>query len=79
MIKVSHPNGYTGILYGRSSMIIFDEHSNKLLHTGYSSVKTPRDLYRILESMPDLAGILPDIITDCVGIEEITEEEDKIQ
>lgn len=50
-IKVEHPNGYSGILYGKRSMVIFYE-GKEVLHTGFRGIKTKEGLYKLLEQMP---------------------------
>lgn len=54
VIKVEHPNGYLGILYGISSMSIYDEDGHEVLHTGSRNVQTETELYEVLEGMPNL-------------------------
>lgn len=64
VIKVEHPNGYLGILYGESSMSIYDESGHEVLHTGNRNVNTEAELNELLEGMPDFAEIMADIVLD---------------
>ena len=58
-IEVKHPNGYSGILYGKSSMVIF-YNGEEVLHTGFrnENIKTKEDLYKELERMPEFLKML---------------------
>jgi hypothetical protein len=53
-IKVEHPNGLSGILYGRSSLAIYDQYGHEILHTGSRNVNTEDELYDILEKTKEL-------------------------
>lgn len=70
-IKVEHPNGYSGVLYGRSSMSIYDPQGCEVLHTGSSTVKTEKELY-------DVLGKVPELIKAFKGVELQEEDEDEI-
>lgn len=53
MIKVEHENGYTGIVYGKSSMSVYKD-NKEVLHTG-SLIKpftTEKEVYEYLEKLP---------------------------
>lgn len=64
-IKVEHPNGYSGILYGKKSMVIF--HNNKeVLHTGFRNINTREELYQNLEKMPEFMKMLDDSIDEII-------------
>lgn len=58
-IEVKHPNGYSGILYGKSSMVIF-YNGEEVLHTGFrnENIKTKEDLYKELEGMSEFLKML---------------------
>lgn len=64
VIKVEHPNGYLGILYGESSMVIYDENGHKCLHTGSRNVQTEAELYELLEGMPNLKEMCRQIVEE---------------
>ena len=56
-IRVSHPNGYSGVLYGESSMSIYYD-GREVLHTGFRSINTKEELYKRLEEMPEFIAML---------------------
>lgn len=64
VIKVEHPNGYLGILYGESSMSIYDENGHECLHTGSRKVQTETELYELLEGMPNLKEMCRQIVEE---------------
>lgn len=63
-IKVEHPNGYMGILYGKSSMSIYDEDGHEILHSGSRNINTKAELYELLEGMPKFVEIMADIVIE---------------
>ena len=56
-IRVSHPNGYSGVLYGESSMSIYYD-GREVLHTGVRTIITKEELYKTLEEMPEFIAKL---------------------
>lgn len=56
--KVSHPNGYTGYMYGKSSLKVFDSTGEEILHTGFRSVNSEEELYELLGYIPAFLCIL---------------------
>ena len=67
MITATHPNGYSGVLYGKSSMIIRDVNGHEVLHTGSRTPQTEAELYEVLEGMPklfDMLGKHPEMFTE---------------
>ena len=56
--KVSHPNGYTGYMYGKSSLRVFDITGEEILHTGFRSVNSKEELYDLLGNIPALMYLL---------------------
>lgn len=59
-IVVIHPNGYSGKLYGKSSMSIFDKDGKEVLHTGFRNpdMNSAEKLYEHLESFPAFLEVL---------------------
>lgn len=55
VIKVEHPNGYAGVLYGEKSMAVYDPNGHEVMHTGFRNIHTREQLYdylgRFLEFM----------------------------
>lgn len=64
VIKAEHPNGYMGILYGESSMSIYDEDGHEILHTGSRNIDTKAELYELLEGMPNLKEMCRQIVEE---------------
>lgn len=64
-IEVIHPNGYKGILYGNSSMVVLKD-DEELLHTGFTKIKTKEELYKFLESFPEFYEMLTITDEDCL-------------
>ena len=74
IIKVEHPNGYSGVLYGKRSMSIFKD-GREVLHTGFrnKNIQTADDLYNILEEQPKLMEILDAKIDELYNDDEVEE------
>lgn len=64
-IKVKHPNGYSGILYGKRSMVIF-YNNEEVLHTGFRNINTKEELYDNLEKMPEFMKMLDNSIDEII-------------
>ena len=64
-IKVKHPNGYSGMLYGKRSMVIF-YNNEEVLHTGFRNINTKEELYDNLEKMPEFMKMLDDSIDEII-------------
>ena len=58
VIKYTSPNGYTGILYGKSSFKILDEQGKMVFHTGSRAINTEAGLIAQVESFPELLELL---------------------
>ena len=58
-IRVDHPNGYSGLLYGESSMLIF-KNGEEVMHTGFrnADLQTADDLYKYLDDIPEFMAML---------------------
>ena len=52
-IEYKSENGYSGSLYGRMSMRIYDKNGNEILHTGFRAVNTLEELKEVVDSMPE--------------------------
>lgn len=65
VIKYTSPNhGYTGILYGKTSMRILDPDGNEVLHTGSRNVNSLEELIPLVENYETLRQRLSDICLD---------------
>ena len=51
-IKVTHENGYTGILYGEHSLVVL-KNNQEVLHTGSRLINTKEELYNYLGDIPN--------------------------
>ncbi len=60
VVEVKHPNGYSGKLYGRSSMVIYNPDGRWCLHCGHRTINTREELYQELETMPVFLAWLQD-------------------
>lgn len=72
VIKYTSDNGYTGTLYGKSSMSICDKDGVEIFHTGFRKANTYDELVEIIEEFPKLLAILKRIPDD----EDIDEDDD---
>ena len=63
-IQYTSENGYTGILYGKSSLMIFDKDGKLSLHTGFRSANTYEELVEIVEEHPQLLKLIHSIPFD---------------
>ena len=61
---VQHPNGYSGVLMGKSTMMIYDKDDNCVLHTCFRTPNTEKELYEVLETMPRFIEILASVEAD---------------
>ena len=57
-IKYRSPNGYTGVLYGKSSMAIYDPQGREVLHTGFRAVNTREELKALVDRQPEFETML---------------------
>lgn len=53
-ISYKSENGYTGILYGKSSMKILDPEGKEVLHTGFRNIETEAELKERVDEFPKL-------------------------
>ena len=56
-MRIKHPNGFEGVLYGTSSMVILKD-GEEVLHTGFRNVNTEEELIDVLEGMPEFMNII---------------------
>lgn len=63
-IQYTSKNGYTGILYGKSSLMIFDKDGKLSLHTGFRSANTYEELVEVVEEHPRLVKLIQGIPDD---------------
>lgn len=52
-IEYTSPNGYRGILYGKSSLVILDPQGHESLHTGKRGINTLDELAQMVDDYPE--------------------------
>lgn len=52
-IEYTSPNGYRGILYGKASMIIYNQDGKEILHTSARTPNTLEELKPLVDDMPN--------------------------
>ena len=63
-IKYKHENGFTGVLYGESSLAIYDKNNKKVMHTGFRNINTKEELIELLDKYPDFYNKLKEFAAD---------------
>ena len=58
VIRYQSENGYSGILYGKSSMAVFDPEGKEVMHTGFRTPNTYAELKEVVDEIPDLIAVL---------------------
>lgn len=57
-IEYTSPNGYRGVLYGKSSMSIYGPNGREVIHTGHRTPNTLEELTKQVDSMPEFMEML---------------------
>ena len=57
-IEYKSENGYSGSLYGKKSMRIYDRNGIEVLHTGFRCVNTLEELKEIVDEMPEFMEVI---------------------
>lgn len=52
-IKYTSKNGYTGVMYGKSSLAILNENGEEVFHTGFRNFNTYEELVEQVETFPE--------------------------
>ena len=60
-VRYTHKNGFSAILYGKSSMSIL-KNGNEVLHTSSRSVNTEKEVMELLEKQPEFMRAMNDSI-----------------
>lgn len=55
-----HPNGYSAVLYGESSMSVYFD-GKEVSHTGSRNVNTEAEVMKILGEMPELLSAISEV------------------
>ena len=59
-IKYKSENGYEGMLYGESSMVIRDPEGNEVFHSGFRTINTEAELKAEVDGWTDKSPRLLD-------------------
>lgn len=51
-IEYKSDNGYTGVLYGESSLSVYDESGKEVMHTGSRNINTYEELKEHIDGFP---------------------------
>ena len=73
IVEYKSTNGYSGRLYGESSMSIYDKDGDEVLHTGKRSINTFDELKKCVDGYPEFEKAM-----DRIDIDNIEESEDGI-
>jgi hypothetical protein len=57
-IKYTSKNGYTGVMYGKSSLVILDENGKEVFHTGSRTCNTYEELVEQTDTYPEFRAML---------------------
>lgn len=57
-ISYTHSNGYIGIMYGKSSLVVQNPEGREVYHTGFRSINTLDELKKWLDDFPKLMKML---------------------
>jgi hypothetical protein len=57
-IKYTSDNGYTGVLYGQSSLSIYNTDGTEIMHTGFRNINTYEELVRAVDEHPKFMEML---------------------
>ena len=60
-IEYTSENGYKGVLYGKSSFVIYDSAGRMVLHTGVRNIHTYDELVKQVDSYPEFRKLLLDV------------------
>lgn len=57
-MKYTSKNGYTGFMYGKSSLVILDENGKEAFHTESRTCNTYEELVEQVDTYPELRTML---------------------
>ena len=57
-MKYTSKNGYTGVMYGESSLVILDENGKEVFHTGSRTFNTYEKLVEQTDTYQELRAML---------------------
>jgi hypothetical protein len=51
-------NGYTGRMYGKSSLSIFDTNGKEIFHTGFRTCNNLKDFHKQVDDFPKFLDVI---------------------
>ena len=57
-IKYTSKNGYTGVMYGNSSLVILDENGKEVFHTGSRNFNTYEELVEQVDTFSEFYNMI---------------------
>ena len=60
VIEYKSENGYTGKLYGKSSLSIYNSIGREVMHTCFRTINTLEELKQEVEKFPEFLRVLSD-------------------
>lgn len=67
--KYTSKNGYTGVMYGKSSLIILDRNGKEVFHTEFRNCNTYEELIEQVDTYPELRAMLENFLRKRLKIE----------
>lgn len=61
IVEYKSDNGYTGVLYGKSSMIIYAPDGSESIHTGNRAINSYEELVEVVDKRPQFMALLRSI------------------
>ena len=58
IIKYTSENGFSGKLYGKSSLSVYDRKSREVFHTGFRTINTIDELKEFVDTYPEFGKML---------------------
>lgn len=56
--KYTSKNGYTGVMYGKSSLVILDRNGKEVFHTGFRNCDTYEELIEQVDTFPEFYDMI---------------------
>lgn len=72
-VEYTSQNGYTGVLYGESSLSIYAPDGKESMHTGSRNINTYEELVKVVDEHPKFLKMLQSINDDIDDNEEVEE------
>ncbi len=59
-IRYTSANGYTGVLYGKSSLAVYAPNGRQCMHTGSRNINTYEELVKLVDEFPQFMSMFMD-------------------